>query len=393
MSPSENTSHTVKYLGPVSRDAPTHDSLWEGLRKRVPLAFIIMVVVPTLLAAVYFLLIATPRYTAEARFVVRQASKEQPSSLGLVLQGAGISTSQTDAFAVHQYMDSRDALRDLMERLPIREIYSPAKADPLSRVPSIGSGSSFEDLYKGMNRYVEVGYDSTSGISVLRVQAFDPSDAQRVSLALLDSGERLVNRLNTRAQGDAVQEAERTVVEAQDRAALARTRMAEFRNREGIVDPAQSVEASSALLGSLETTLAGLRAERSQIASGAPASPQLPVIDSRIAAYARQIEIEKARVTGGANSLASKAGLYEQLTTERDFAERAVLAANQAVVTARLEGRRQQLYLERIVSPDLADESSEPRRWLSILTVLAVSLTAYFTGWLIMSGIRESHQG
>jgi capsular polysaccharide transport system permease protein len=392
VSHSENTSHRVQYLGPVTRETTESPPFWKQLRQRVPLAFVLVVVLPTLVAAIYFLLIASPRYVSEARFVVRQASKEQPSSLGLALQGVGISTSQTDSFAVHEYIDSRDALRELMQSVPVREIYGPANVDTLSRVPGFGAGSSFEDLYKGLNRYVEVGYDSTTGISVLRVQAFNPRDAQRVSLALLAGGERLVNRLNVRAQSKAIEEAEYTVEEAQRRAAAARAELANFRNREGLIDPAQTAVASTELVGQLETTVAGLRAERSQIAAGAPSSPQLPAIDTRIAAYERQIEAEKARMTGGIGSLASKAGAYEQLTVEREFADRALMAANQSMVTARQESQRQQLYLERIVNPDLSDKPSEPRRWLAILTVLAISLTAYGTGWLIMAGVRESHQ-
>ena len=57
--------------------------------RRVPLAFLVVVALPTLVTAIYFLLIASPRYVSEARFIVRAASHEQPSTLGVALQGVG----------------------------------------------------------------------------------------------------------------------------------------------------------------------------------------------------------------------------------------------------------------------------------------------------------------
>lgn len=382
----------IRYLGAASGTTSERSPVWKSILERISIPFLLVVVVPTLIAAIYYLLIASPRYVTEARFVVRQAAKEQPSSIGLALQGVGISTSQTDSFAVHEYIDSRDALREVMAKLPVRSMYAPPNVDAFSRVPGIGGGQSFEDLYKGLSRYVTVGYDSTTGISILRVEAFSARDAQRMSLALLEGGEQLVNRLNSRAKGDAVEEAQRTVAEAQNRVTAARSRVAAFRNQEKFIDPALSASAGSELVGQLATTLAGIRAERAQIAAGAPSSPQIPAIDSRIRAYEQQIAIEQRRIAGDADSLASKASTYEQLTMERDFADRALMAATQAVESARLEGRRQQLYLERIVNPDLADKPVQPQRLLAILAVFCVTLTLYGTGWLIAAGVRESRQ-
>jgi hypothetical protein len=45
------------------------------------------------------------------------------------------------------------------------------------------------DFRKQFNKYVTVGYDSQTGISTLRVEAFTPQDAQKTAAAMLDSGE------------------------------------------------------------------------------------------------------------------------------------------------------------------------------------------------------------
>jgi capsular polysaccharide transport system permease protein len=74
-------------------------------------ARIVLVLLPTLLTAVYYGAIATDRYVSEARFVIRTASK--PSSLagglGALLQLVGMSRSEDDAYAVRDFLLSRDA--------------------------------------------------------------------------------------------------------------------------------------------------------------------------------------------------------------------------------------------------------------------------------------------
>jgi capsular polysaccharide transport system permease protein len=389
----EVSNSQINYLGPVRDTSPEPGSpWWQVLRDRVSIPFLLVVVLPTILAAIYFLFIASPRYVSEARFVVRAPATSQPSSLGMALQGVGIPSAQTDAFAVHEYITSRDATRELLASLPLREIYGAPGIDPFSKAPGLWAGKSFEDLYKGVNRYVTVGYDSTTGISTLRVEAFRAADAQRVSATLLKGGEELVNRLNVRAQGDAVQEAQRNVEEAQTRVNEAQQRLAAFRNRERFIDPTASASEGGKLIGQLAATVAGLRAERAQVAAEAPASPTLPTLDGRIRAYEQQIAIEQQKIVGNADSLAPKISTYEQMVLDREYADRSLLVATQAVDAARLDSRRKQLYLERIVSPDLPDKPTQPRRWLAILAVLGTCLLVYGTGWLIAAGVHESRQ-
>ena len=71
------------------------------------------------------LLIATPRYVSEARFIVRASNQSQPSAIGVALQGVGLSTAPSDAFAVHEYITSRDAVTDLGRRYDVGAILNP----------------------------------------------------------------------------------------------------------------------------------------------------------------------------------------------------------------------------------------------------------------------------
>jgi BexC/CtrB/KpsE family polysaccharide export inner-membrane protein len=384
------TEPKLNYIGPLP-EALTHAGGTHWWR-RVPVAFFAVVVVPTVLAAIYFLLVASPRYVSEARFIVRSAG-QSPSSLGLALQGVGISQGQSDAFAVHEYMTSADGLRDLRRRVDVPALLGRPSADLFSRYPRLGEARSEEGLLKALNRFVVVGYDSSTGISTLRVEAFRPQDARQIATVLLDGGEALVNRLNERSVNDAVSQARVTRDNAVRNLSQAQAELTTFRNRQEFIDPQTLVSENAELVGQLNARIAELQAERSQVASQAPDSPQLPALDARIAAYRRQVEAERSKVAGDASALAPKVGVYEELSFNRELATRELAAATTALLAAEQDARRQQVYLERVVSPNLPQTAIEPRRWLSLLAVFATMMLLYGLGWLVWAGVREHRQG
>lgn len=385
------TDNSLNYLGPIPKQLD-HKKGPKPWWKRLPVSFLVVVALPTLIAAIYYLLIASPRYVSEARFIVRAANQSQPSSLGVALQGVGLSTGQTDAFAVHEYINSREAVRDLDKRFDLGKLFALPGVDAFSRYPRFWESRSQESLYKAYQRFVVVGYDSTTGISTLKVEGFRPRDAQQMSEALLSGGEQLVNRLNIRSATDAVSEAKLARDQARERLTEAQSKLTAFRNKEEFLDPTLSARESSVLIGGLMATVANLRAERSDMVAQAPQNPQLPALDGRIAAFERQIAAERAKVAGGAGSLAPRVSAYEDLTMEREFADRELAQATAAVVASEQDARRQRLYLDRVVSPDLPDKAVEPRRVFNILTVFMTCMLAYGVGWLIWAGIREHKQ-
>lgn len=386
------TEAKLDYLGPSSK-LLTSDAVETPWWRKLPLGFLSVVVLPTLVAAIYYLLIASPRYVSESRFVVRSPERVQTAGLGVMLQGVGLGGGHTDAYAVHDYITSRDGLNDLKRRFDVAAIIGRPGVDALSKYPQPWEGHTEEGLYKGLQRFVTVGFDSTTGISTLRVEAFRPQDAQALNNALLTGGEALVNRLNERSARDGITEAVQAEAEARTRLANVQQRLTAFRNRAGFIDPRLQATESSELIGGMLATLAQLRAEREQIQAETPQSPQLPVLNGRIAAYERQVAAERAKLTGGEGSLAPSLGAYQDLVLEQELADRQLGVATAGLISARQEARRQNLYLERIVNPGLPDKPTQPRRWLAILTVLTSTLLAYGVGWLIWAGVREHRQG
>lgn len=381
----------LTYLGAAEepRLAPKAKPSW---RKRLPLGFLIVVGIPSLVAGVYYGLIASPRYVSESHFVVRSANSAQPTGLGIALQGVGLSTGMNDAFAVHEYLDSRDSLKVLQTRFNLKAMLTGPKVDWFSRTPRPWEGTSEEALYKGFKRYLTVGYDAASGISTLRVEAFSAKDAATINAAMLDSGEALINRLNERSAANAVRDARVSFDHARAEVAASQQALTALRNSAQFIDPRAAVTETTEVVAGLLVTIAQLRADRAQLAAEAPSSPQLPILDSRIAAYERQVAEARAKATGSASSLAPKVGAYEDLVMRREIADKVLAQATAALLNAEQEARRQKLYLERIVAPSQPDKPTQPRRFLAFLTVFASSLLVYAVGWLIWAGVREHRQ-
>src|SRR5215469_11660817 len=118
--------------GPESAPATEHDTEVTaptrfGLKHWVQQHFIfaLTVVLPTLVAGVYYGAIASDVYVSESRFLVRSSDKKmQPSLVGEFLQGTGLSHSEDDSYSVRDFILSRDALKELDHKLGVRESYS-----------------------------------------------------------------------------------------------------------------------------------------------------------------------------------------------------------------------------------------------------------------------------
>ena len=91
------------------------------------------------MAALYYGALASDRYVSEARFVIRTASKPTnlAGGLGALMQLIGMSRSQDDAYAVRDFLTSRDAMHELEARMDLRAIYQNRDADPYTRFPSL----------------------------------------------------------------------------------------------------------------------------------------------------------------------------------------------------------------------------------------------------------------
>ncbi|CAM2188978.1 Capsule polysaccharide export inner-membrane protein BexC [Burkholderia cepacia] len=361
---------------------------WSSLIKS---PFFFLVVIPTLLAGVYFGLVASDIYVSESRFVVRSQDKEAQSGLGALLQGTGFTHSEDSVYVVRDFMQSRDALGQLEKELNVSAMFGAKSVDLVSRFNPLGVDPSFENLYKYYSRRTDIDVDSTSGITTLTVNTFTDSSAYAINGALLAAAERLVNKMNARMQSDLVAAARREVDAAKAVAVAAESNLARYRTSKQVYDPERQSVLQLQQIAKLQEDIVETKAEIAQVKSFAPNNPRLQALTTRLASLLQQSDGQMASIAGGNVSLTQKMGEYSRLQLERTFAERQLTSALATLESARNEALRKQLYVEVVASPNRPDVPIRPHRIKSVLVTFIAGLVIWGIASLLMAGIREHH--
>lgn len=353
--------------------------------------FVYTVVLPTLVAVIYFGLIAADVYVSESRFVVRSPERQASSPLGMLLKGAGFSRSQDDSYTVYDYILSRDALVQLEKEFSLSKAFSSPKWDIFARFPSLDWDDSFEALFRYYKKRVGVDLDSVSSISTLSTSAFSPDDAVRMNEKLLVLSEELINRLNERGRQDMIRFAADEVAVAEKKAKAAALTLSAYRNQKGVIDPERQSTIQLQQIAKLQEELIATQGQLTQLQTFTTANPQIPSLQKRVQTLRKEIADETNRVAGGDRSLANKAAEYQRLALEREFADKQLGSALVSLEQARNDAQRKQLYLERIVQPSKPDIAIEPRRIRGVLATLVLGLVAWGILSMLIAGVKE-HQ-
>jgi capsular polysaccharide transport system permease protein len=354
------------------------------------LLFFVLVLAPLLASSVYFGLLASDLFVSESRFVIRSPQRSGAGSVvGALLSGSSLIRAQDDAHIVLDFITSRDALREMDEKFKFKELYGTSRIDALSRHPLPWEEDSFEALYKHYLRHIVVEHNSTTGITTLKVHAFKGLDAKQINEQILAISERLVNGLNNRARKDLLTYSLADVDDLEKKAKSASIAIASFRNRSAVFDPEKQSIVQLQLISKLQDELIASKLQYEQTVQIAPYNPQISVLQSRVLSLQKQIDLEKAKITGSTSSLSSKSSDFERLILDRGFIEKQLASALATLENAKNEANRKSLYLERIVQPNDPDSALQPKRLRAILTTLILGCLLWGVACLLAAGIRE----
>jgi capsular polysaccharide transport system permease protein len=345
---------------------------------------------PTLVAGTYYFAVASDLYLSEAKFIVRSPKPVQASGLGALLQSAGLTRAADDTSAVQDFVMSRDAVRKLELKNDLRTVFSRPEGDFVTRFPGVLFWRrDFEALFARYERFVSVETDTTTGVTALHVKAYRPEDAHMLASALLAYSEQLINELNDRARRDALETARREVDGAEQRIAQIQGALTSYRVKQKMLDPKSASTSVLELIGQMTAAQTNARAQLGELLNNSPNSPQVPLVKTRIASLDKLIAEERAKLSGETDSVVATLTEYERLTLQRELAEKALASAFTSLEAARIEAQRQQLYLETIAQPNMADYPLYPKRLVSFITVVASCCLAYGIAWLLVANVRE----
>jgi len=353
--------------------------------------FLVMVVAPLVAIALYFYLRAEPQYASLTGFTVRQEESGSASAmLGGFAQFAAVSSNTGDTDILHEFIQSQELVARLSERLELAAHFSAAwQNDP---VFALSPDPTIEDLLRYWQRMVRVSYDQGTGLVELQVLAFDPAMAQRIAQEIVAQSHTLINELNAAARADLMRFAEADLQDARIRLRLAREALTEFRIRTQIVDPDSDIQGRMGVLNNLQQQLAQSLIDYDVLAENTnqtdarvvQANRRIEVIRARIAEERQTFTLQGATFSG--QDYPTLMAEYENLTVEREFAERDYGLALAALELARDNAARETRYLAVYIRPTLAESAQYPR------AAMILGLAFVFLGltWSILTLIIYS---
>jgi len=360
--------------------------------------FLLLVILPSLIVTAYFYGIAAPQFVSEARFVVSSRGHDGGAAAAMRGMGGGAfggfgggSLASSETNSVRDFLTSLDAVMEAHGKLDLIAMWQRPEADWLSELWR----TEPELLARFYTQMVTVSLDPSTNVTTLRVRSFRPEDSKALAETLLVSAEALVNRLSERTRNETLRVARQEMEIAEQRVQESRAALVRFREQERELDSAGAAQAAVALRGQLEVALAQARAELTErLKFMRPDNPALQVTRNRIEALERQISSERTRhtettVDGEGAVLARQLASFERLMLEREFADKQLASATASLETARLEAQRQQLFLSRIVEPNLAVYPLYPRKLTNVASIIVGLTIAYGIGWLLIVGMRE----
>ncbi|WP_240320746.1 lipopolysaccharide biosynthesis protein [Sphingomonas crusticola] len=350
-----------------------------------------VVVLPTLLVALYLFAYASDQYESEAHFLVR-------SSAGSVAPAAGVSAvigmvtgssgASNEATSVADYLTSHDAVERLRHEDRLVDRFRRPGVDLLSRLTP--ANPTPERLLRYFRKQVAVKYHSDTGITVVEVRSFNPQDSYDIARKLIQIGEERVNMLNTRSYTDAIDNARRQLADAEAALAISNSQMTAFRRNRGDIDPQASGQAQLGIVSNLTSQVAQARAQLNAMGGMiSHSSPQYQALAAHVAALQAQLGAQNGRLAGGSRAIANDISGFQALEMRRGFLAKRYEAAAAGLERALQQAQEQQLYLVRVVDANMPVKALFPERWRILLTVVISLLLVYSIGWLIAAGVRE----
>ena len=345
------------------------------------------VVLPTVLAFVYFAYIATPIYATKSEFVVQQAESQAAGS-GL-LGGTSLATSQ-DSIMVQDFLMSREAMFRLDGDHGYREHFSDPSIDALQKLPDDASN---EKVYGHFQDNVRIGYDPTEGVIRMEVSALSPEMSRTFSEALIGYAEERVDAVTERKRADQMRGARESFEEAETKMVAAQERVLTLQEKLGVMDPTSETTGLMSQIGQFELQLAEKRLQLQQLMDNAePNRARVAGTEGDIARLEELIADLRSQMTNDGNREGSLASVSAQLRmAEVDLETRTMMMQEtlQQMEAARIEANRQVRYLAVHVAPIPPDEPTYPKVFENTLIAFLIFGAIYLMVSVTVSILRE----
>src|SRR5690349_7990918 len=252
-----------------------------------------LIVLPMVLAAVYYSVFAADRYVSSAQVVVRQEGSNpgaQIPGLGTLISGVN-PASREETLYLREYIVSMDMMQLLEERLHWVEQYSSQRNDPFFWLKA---DTPQEELLEYYKRMVSAHYDETTGLLKVEVQAFSPELAEQMVKTILEASEHFVNEVSHSIAREQMRFAQGELEGAKKNYTKRKEELLSFQNRNKVLDGKSSAQGRASIIDTLEGEHSKERAVLTQMLYKLrPDSPQAKQQQQRVDAIREQLNAEK----------------------------------------------------------------------------------------------------
>ena len=363
------------------------NTLTQALWKRRIIATALLL---SLLAAVYWLFVASDRYVSTAQVIIQRT--DLPGGQGMDFSGllAGATGgNRAEQLLLRNHLLSVDMLRKLDDALGLRAHFSQEDSDWLSRMWS--ADASIEWFHRHYLRRVHVDFDDHAGVLVVRAQAYSPDMAHAIATFLVQEGEHFMNRLAQNLALAQVSFLEQQVLQLNERVMQTRRALLDFQNQKGLVSPQAAAESIAAIVARLEGQRSELQTQRASLqAYLVPDHPSIVLLNQQIAAVERQMAQEQARLASPTGTtLNTTVEEFQRLELEAAFAQDVYRTALVALETGRVEATRTLKKVSVIQAPTMPEFPLEPRRYYNTLVYFLVLMLLAGIAHLLVAIVRD----
>lgn len=354
---------------------------------------IYVILIPMILLGIYYTLVATDRYYSESKVVV-QRSGDLASQLGgitLPFLGAVGSSGKEDALHLIEFIHSQDMFERLDKQFALRNELDAGGLDvPNHAMP----WATHEDMLALYRKRVVATFDERNGVLTVRTQFNTPERTREINRAILTESENFINELSRQIAREQVTFANQELMSARTALDEAKERLLAFQNKNGVVDPAATLEASARVVAELEAQLAAKQVELNTMSAMLhDNAAQVVSLRQTIASLRQQIDVERKRLASakgtGLNRLVAR---YLDQKTMVDFQADVYKISLAATEKMRIEAARKVKSLSVIASPQLPDAAEYPRRAPAVLLGWLLGLIVLYGLVRLAIEIVEDHR-
>ena len=347
------------------------------------------VFLPTIFAAYYFYIIATPLYATKSEFIIQQAESAGATGLGSMFGSSQLATVQ-DSIAVQGYLTSREAMQRLDEDLGFKAHFARDEIDAIQR---LDVDASDEQAYKLYKRNVKIGYDPTEGIVKMEVIAADPQTSEQWARTLISYAEARVDSITQRVREDQMKGARESFEEALEERDAALDRLVEIQRTIETIDPLTEVATINSQVAQRQTELQEKELQLQALLDNAqPNAARVEGVRADIRRLQALITSLRTQLTVASTdgvSLATKNAELRRAEIDLQTRDGLLQGALQQKETARIEANRQVRYLSLGVTPTAPDEAGYPRKFENTILAFIIFAGIYLMVSLTASILRE----